>query len=268
MSRLSYRDQDCTDVLGQTDPEIAAIIEKELQRQQTHLELIASENIASRAVLQVQGSILTNKYAEGYPKARYYGGCEHADAAEELARKRAMALFGAEHANVQPHAGAPANLAVYVALLKPGDPILGMDLAHGGHLTHGAAASITGCYYRSYSYGVDRETGLIDLDQVRSLALKVRPRLIIAGASAYPRHIDFKGFASIARETGAFFMVDMAHVAGLIAAGLHPNPVPFAHVVTSTTHKTLRGPRGLILCRRQHAAAIDKAVFPGCRVGR
>lgn len=268
MSRLSYRDKDSTDEVGQTDPEIAAIIEKELLRQQTHLELIASENIASRAVLQVQGSILTNKYAEGYPKARYYGGCEHVDAAEELARRRAMALFGAEHANVQPHAGAPANLAVYIALLKPGDPILGMDLAHGGHLTHGAAASITGRYYRAYSYGVDRETGLVDLDQVRSLALKVRPRLIIAGASAYPRHIDFKGFASIARETGAFFMVDMAHVAGLIAAGLHPNPVPFAHVVTSTTHKTLRGPRGgLILCRRKYAASIDKAVFPGLQGG-
>ncbi|HOL17395.1 MAG TPA: serine hydroxymethyltransferase [Bacillota bacterium] len=268
MGRLSYQDKDSTDALGQTDPEIAAIIEKELLRQQSRLELIASENIASRAVLQVQGSILTNKYAEGYPKARYYGGCEYVDAAEELACRRAMALFGAEHANVQPHAGAPANLAVYVALLKPGDSILGMDLAHGGHLTHGAPASITGRYYRAYSYGVDRASGLIDLDQVRSLALKVRPRLIIAGASAYPRHIDFSAFAGIAHETGAFFMVDMAHVAGLIAAGLHPNPVPLAHVVTSTTHKTLRGPRGgFILCRREYAAAIDKAVFPGLQGG-
>lgn len=268
MSNLPTQEQDYLDALRCADPEIASVIEAELQRQQSHLELIASENLVSMAVLQAQGSILTNKYAEGYPDARYYGGCFYVDTAEKLARLRAMKLFGAEHANVQPHAGAPANLAVYLACLDPGDRILGMDLAHGGHLTHGSAVSISGRFFNAYSYGVNRESGLIDLEEVRAKALSVRPKLLIAGASSYPRSIDFKGFQSIAREVGALFMADMAHVAGLVAAGLHPNPVPYADVVTTTTHKTLRGPRGgMILCRRQYAKVIDKAVFPGLQGG-
>lgn len=254
--------------LCQTDPEIAEIIEAELDRQQNHLELIASENLASRAVLEAQGSVLTNKYAEGYPGARYYGGCRQVDRAEELACSRAKKLFGAEHVNVQPHAGAPANLAVYFAVLKPGDRILGMDLAHGGHLTHGSRANLSGRYFKPYSYGVDLETELINLEEVRRQALAIRPRLIIAGASSYPRRIDFAAFYDIARECGAWLMVDMAHIAGLVAAGLHPNPVPYADFVTTTTHKTMRGPRGgMILCRLKYARRIDKAVFPGLQGG-
>ncbi|MBS3942755.1 MAG: serine hydroxymethyltransferase [Dethiobacter sp.] len=250
------------------DPEIALAIEAEQRRQQTHLELIASENLVSRAVLQAQGSILTNKYAEGYPAARYYGGCKHADTVEDLARSRAINLFGADHANVQPHSGASANLAVYLACLDPGDRILGMDLAHGGHLTHGAAVSISGRYFQAHSYGVDHDTGLINLEEVRTRAQAVKPKLIVAGASSYPRKIDYPGFQGIARETGALFMADIAHVAGLIVAGLHANPVHYADLVTSTTHKTLRGPRGgFILCRHEFAKSIDRAVFPGLQGG-
>lgn len=250
------------------DPEMAAVIEAELKRQQDHLVLIASENITGRAVLQAQGSVLTNKYAEGYPAARYYGGCEQVDRAEELACSRARQLFGADHVNVQPHSGASANLAVYLAFLKPGDRILGMDLAHGGHLTHGSRISISGRYYESHSYGVDRHSGLIDLEEVRTRAHDLRPKIIIAGASSYPRLIDYAGFGQVARETGALLMVDMAHVAGMVAAGLHPNPVSSSDIVTSTTHKTLRGPRGgMILCRSQYARDIDKAVFPGLQGG-
>ena len=250
------------------DPEIAAAIEDEEKRQQGNLELIASENLASRAVLQAQGSVLTNKYAEGYPGARYYGGCRHVDRVERLARARAKQLFGAEHANVQPHAGATANLAVYLAFLKPGDRILGMSLAHGGHLTHGSPVSITGRYFEAHSYGVDRSSGLLDMEEIRQKALRLRPKLLIAGASAYPRRIDFEAFGDIAREAGAVLVVDIAHIAGLVVAGLHPNPVPHADVVTTTTHKTLRGPRGgLILCRERHARRIDQAVFPGLQGG-
>jgi glycine hydroxymethyltransferase len=268
MKNLPSQEQDYLGSLRCADPEIASVLEAELQRQQNHLELIASENLVSAAVLQAQGSILTNKYAEGYPAARYYGGCSYVDKAEELARARAMKLFGAEHANVQPHAGAPANLAVYLACLEPGDRILGMDLAHGGHLTHGSGVSISGQYFQAHSYGVNQESGLIDLEDVRAKALLIKPKLIIAGASSYPRRIDFKGFQGIAREVGALFMADMAHVAGLVAAGLHPNPVPYADVVTTTTHKTLRGPRGgMILCRREFSNAIDRAVFPGLQGG-
>jgi glycine hydroxymethyltransferase len=254
--------------LRQIDPEIAAAIEAEQHRQQEHLVLIASENLVSKAVLEAQASVLTNKYAEGYPGARYYGGCAHVDSTEQLARCRATALFGADHANVQPHSGASANLAAYLAFLNPGDRILGMNLAHGGHLTHGSKVSISGKHFEAHSYGVDRSSGLLDLEAVREAALSVRPKLIIAGASAYPRLIDYAGFKKIAQEAGAFLMVDMAHVAGLVAAGVHPNPVPWSDVVTSTTHKTLRGPRGgLILCRRKHAQAIDKAIFPGLQGG-
>ena len=250
------------------DPEIAAAIEDEEKRQQGNLELIASENLASRAVLQAQGSVLTNKYAEGYPGARYYGGCRHVDRVERLARDRAKQLFGAEHANVQPHAGATANLAVYLAFLKPGDRILGMSLAHGGHLTHGSSVSITGRYFEAHSYGVDRSSGLLDMEEIRQKALRLRPKLLIAGASAYPRRIDFEAFGDIAREAGAVLVVDIAHIAGLVVAGLHPNPVPHADVVTTTTHKTLRGPRGgMILCRERHARRIDQAVFPGLQGG-
>jgi len=268
MSGLPNQTLNELDALLCTDPEIASAIEAEKRRQQSHLELIASENLVSRAVLQAQGSILTNKYAEGYPDARYYGGCAHVDIVEDLARSRAMKLFGADHANVQPHSGASANLAVYLACLEPGDRILGMDLAHGGHLTHGAAVSISGRYFKAYSYGVNRETSIIDLNEVRDKALSVQPKLIIAGASSYPRKIDFEGFQKIARETGALFMVDLAHIAGLVAAGLHLSPVPCADFVTSTTHKTLRGPRGgFILCRREYAKFVDKAVFPGLQGG-
>ncbi len=254
--------------LAQTDPEIAAAMEEERNRQQDNLIMIASENLVSRAVLEAQGSELTNKYAEGYPGARYYGGCTYVDRAEELARTRALRIFGAEHVNVQPHSGTSANMAVYLALLDPGDRLLGMDLSHGGHLTHGSKVNISGRYYHAFSYGVDRSSNLIDLEQVRARALEVRPKLIIAGASSYPRQIDFSGFKDLAAEVGAIFMVDMAHTAGLIAAGVHPSPVGFADIVTATTHKTFRGPRGgLILSRKEYASRIDKAVFPGLQGG-
>ncbi|MDN5364578.1 MAG: glycine hydroxymethyltransferase [Eubacteriales bacterium] len=264
---MSY--MDCIlHLIRETDPEVAEAVFKEMERQRCKIELIASENFVTPAVMAAQGTPLTNKYAEGYPGKRYYGGCEYVDVVEDLARNRAKELFGAEHANVQPHSGTQANMAVYFAVLKPGDVVLGMDLAHGGHLTHGSAANISGKYYRFISYGVDRETGRIDYDRVRELALKHRPRLIVAGASAYPRVIDFARLRAIADEVGAMLMVDMAHIAGLVAAGLHPNPVPYAEFVTSTTHKTLRGPRGgLILCRQEFAQAIDKAVFPGIQGG-
>ena len=251
-----------------TDPEVHASMMRELRRQQDHLELIASENFVSEAVLQAVGSHLTNKYAEGYPGARYYGGCEYVDEVELLAINRAKELFGAEHANVQPHSGSQANVAVYLALLKPGDTILGMDLSHGGHLTHGSKASISGKYFHAESYAVRREDERIDYDALQQKAEEVRPKLIIAGASAYPRFIDFARMREIADSVGAWLMVDMAHVAGLVAAGVHPNPVPYAHVVTTTTHKTLRGPRGaLILCKAELQKKIDSAVFPGTQGG-
>lgn len=254
--------------LQQVDPELATSIEHELKRQQSHLELIASENFVSEAVLEAQGSILTNKYAEGYPGRRYYGGCEFVDIAEELARQRACKLFNAEHANVQPHSGAQANMAVYFAVLNPGDTILGMRLSHGGHLTHGHPINLSGKWFNIVDYGVDEKTGCIDYEKVRDIARREQPRLIVAGASAYPRAIDFEAFGSIAREVNAYLMVDMAHIAGLVAAGLHPSPIPMADFVTSTTHKTLRGPRGgLILCRKKYAQAVDKAVFPGIQGG-
>ena len=251
-----------------TDPEVHASMMRELRRQQDHLELIASENFVSEAVLQAVGSHLTNKYAEGYPGARYYGGCEYVDEVERLAINRAKELFGAEHANVQPHSGSQANVAVYLALLKPGDTILGMDLSHGGHLTHGSKASISGKYFNAEFYGVERDTETINYDKVMQKAEEVKPKLIIAGASAYPRFIDFARMREIADSVGAWLMVDMAHVAGLVAAGVHPNPVPYAHVVTTTTHKTLRGPRGaLILCKAELQKKIDSAVFPGTQGG-
>lgn len=254
--------------LAAVDPEVFRAIELELKRQQNKIELIASENFASRAVMEAQGSVLTNKYAEGYPNRRYYGGCEYVDIVEQLAITRVRELFGAEHANVQPHSGTQANLAVYFALLRPGDTIMGMNLAHGGHLTHGSAVNISGQYYRFVPYGVTRETGRIDYEEVAAIAREHRPRLIIAGASAYPREIDFARMQRIAREVEAYLMVDMAHIAGLVAAGFHQSPIPYADVVTSTTHKTLRGPRGgLILCPEKYAAAIDKAVFPGTQGG-
>lgn len=254
--------------LAAVDPEVFRAIELELKRQQNKIELIASENFASRAVMEAQGSVLTNKYAEGYPDRRYYGGCEYVDIVERLAIARVRELFGAEHANVQPHSGAQANLAVYFALLRPGDTIMGMNLAHGGHLTHGSAVNISGQYYRFVPYGVSRETGRIDYEEVAAIAREHRPRLIIAGASAYPREIDFARMQQIAQEVEAYLMVDMAHIAGLVAAGFHQSPIPYADVVTSTTHKTLRGPRGgLILCPEKYAAAIDKAVFPGTQGG-
>ncbi|MGD0153758.1 MAG: serine hydroxymethyltransferase [Thermacetogeniaceae bacterium] len=249
------------------DPEVAAAIAKEEQRQEEKLELIASENVASRAVMAAQGSVMTNKYAEGYPGHRYYGGCANMDVVEDLARQRAKEIFGAEHVNVQPHSGSQANTAVYFAMLKPGDRILGMSLSHGGHLTHGSPVSISGSYYEAHFYGVNKE-GFLDYEEVRRQAREVRPRLIVAGASAYPRIIDFAVFGEIAREVGAYLMVDMAHVAGLVATGLHPNPVPHAEFVTTTTHKTLRGPRGgMILCQQRFGAAIDKAIFPGIQGG-
>ncbi|MBX6377247.1 MAG: serine hydroxymethyltransferase [Clostridia bacterium] len=250
------------------DPEIYELILAEGRRQSEQIELIASENFASLAVLQAMGNWLSNKYAEGYPGRRYYGGCEVVDRVEELARQRAKRLFGAEHANVQPHAGAQANMAVYFSLLQPGDTVLGMNLAHGGHLTHGSPVNFSGQLYRFVAYGVDPETETIDYDAVRQAALAARPRLIVAGASAYPRVIDFARMAAIAAEVGAALMVDMAHIAGLVAAGVHPSPVPHADYVTSTTHKTLRGPRsGFILCRAERAAAVDRAVFPGVQGG-
>ena len=230
--------------LSQQDPKVFQAIQDELKRQQTKIELIASENFVSEAVMEAQGSVLTNKYAEGYPGRRYYGGCEHVDVVEELARERAKQLFGAEHANVQPHSGAQANMAVYFTVLQHGDTVLGMNLSHGGHLTHGSPVNFSGVQYNFVEYGVDPETHRINYDDVREKALKHKPKLIVAGASAYPRTIDFAKFREIADEVGAYLMVDMAHIAGLVAAGLHPNPVPYAHFVTTTTHKTLRGPRG------------------------
>lgn len=254
--------------LKEVDPEVASLIEAEERREFEKIRLIPSENYVSRAVLEATGSVLTNKYSEGYAGKRYYEGQQVIDPLELLAIQRAKTLFGAEHANVQPYSGSPANLAVCFALLKPGDTLMGMALPHGGHLTHGWNVSITGTYFRSVQYGVDLETGLLDYDQVRDLARRERPKLIIAGATAYPRTIDFQAFEEIADEVGATFLVDMAHIAGLVAGGVHPSPVPHAHVVTTTTHKTLRGPRGaMILCREDLAKAIDKAVFPGLQGG-
>jgi glycine hydroxymethyltransferase len=256
------------EVIEKVDPEIGRVIDQELARQSSHLELIASENIASQAVMAVQGSVLTNKYAEGYPDKRYYGGCEYVDVAESLAIERVKRLFGAEYANVQPHSGSQANMAAYFALLEPNDTVLGMDLAHGGHLTHGAKASFSGQLYNFIHYGVGEKTGTIDYQVVKDLALKHRPKMIVAGASAYPRILDFDAFSQIAQEVGAYLMVDMAHIAGLVAAGLHPSPVGKAHVVTSTTHKTLRGPRGgLILAKGECADKLRSEVFPGIQGG-
>ena len=254
--------------LEQQDKAVANAIRQELARQRDKIELIASENFVSRAVMEATGTVLTNKYAEGYPGRRYYGGCEYVDRVEELAIHRVKELFGAEHANVQPHSGAQANMAVYFASVKPGDTILGMNLSHGGHLTHGSPVNFSGRFYNFVPYGVDEQTGRIDFDQVRKLAHKHLPRMIVAGASAYSRTIEFELFAQIAAEVGALFFVDMAHIAGIVAAGLHPNPVPHAHFVTTTTHKTLRGPRGgVIMCRKPWAQAIDKAIFPGSQGG-
>jgi len=256
------------DMIKRVDPDVAEAIEQEVNRQRNKIELIASENFVSEAVMQAMGTPLTNKYAEGYPGKRYYGGCEHVDIIEQLAIDRAKKIFGAEHANVQPHSGAQANTAVYFAVLDPGDTILGMDLAHGGHLTHGMKKNISGKYFKSEFYGVKEETGRIDYDALLKKAKEVKPKIIVSGASAYPRIIDFKAFGEIAKEVGAYLMVDMAHIAGLVAAGLHPNPVPYADFVTTTTHKTLRGPRGgMILCKAQHAKAIDSAIFPGTQGG-
>ena len=254
--------------LRAADPLVAAAMEQELGRQRDHIELIASENFVSPAVMAAMGSHLTNKYAEGYPGKRYYGGCQYVDIVEDLARKRACQLFGADHANVQPHSGAQANLAVYFALLEPGDTILGMNLSHGGHLTHGSPVNMSGKYFNIVPYGVRESDETIDYDALRELALEKKPKLIVAGASAYPRIIDFKKFREIADECGALLMVDMAHIAGLVAAGEHPSPVPYADIVTTTTHKTLRGPRGgMILCKAKYAKAIDKAIFPGTQGG-
>ncbi len=254
--------------IHQEDPELFSAMEDELKRQQNNIELIASENIVSPAVMAAMGTHLTNKYAEGYPGKRYYGGCEYVDVVERLAIDRAKALFGAEHANVQAHSGANANLAVFFALLQPGDTVLSMSLAHGGHLSHGSPVNISGKYFHIVPYTVDENTCLIDYDKVAALAKECKPRLILAGASAYPRLIDFKRFREIADSVGAYLMVDMAHIAGLVAAGVHPSPVPYADVVTTTTHKTLRGPRGgLILCKEQYAKQIDKAIFPGTQGG-
>ena len=249
------------------DPEVGQAMAAELTRQQDNIELIASENIVSPAVMAAMGSCLTNKYAEGYPGKRYYGGCAAVDVVETIARDRACKLFGADHANVQPHSGAQANMAVYFAFLKPGDTVMGMNLAEGGHLTHGSPVNLSGAYYNFVPYGVD-ENGFIDYDKLRAQALECKPRMIVAGASAYARRLDFEVFSNIAKEVGAYLMVDMAHIAGLVAAGLHPNPVPYADIVTTTTHKTLRGPRGgLILCKEEYAKQIDKAVFPGMQGG-
>ena len=254
--------------LRQIDPEIFKVIQLELKRQQDNIELIASENFTSLAVLEVQGSVLTNKYAEGYPSKRWYGGCEYVDEAETLAIQRAKKIFGSEHANVQPHSGAQANMAVYFALLKPGDTVLAMDLACGGHLTHGLSHNFSGKLYKIVSYGVDKKTEQLDYDEIADLAQKYKPKMIIAGASAYSRTIDFKKFREIADKVGAYLFVDMAHFAGLVAAGLHPNPVPYAEVVATTTHKTLRGPRGgMILCRKEFARKIDAEIFPGTQGG-
>lgn len=254
--------------LQAVDPEIAEAILAELNRQRSNIELIASENFVSKAVMAAMGSPMTNKYAEGYPGKRYYGGCEKVDIAENLAIERAKELFGAEHANVQPHSGAQANMAVFFAVLKPGDTVMGMNLAHGGHLSHGSPVNMSGKQYNVVPYGVREDTGMIDYDEVRRIAHECKPKMIIAGASAYSRVIDFKFFSEVAKEVGAYLMVDMAHIAGLVAAGLHPSPVPYADFVTTTTHKTLRGPRGgLILCKEEHAKLINKAVFPGIQGG-
>ena len=254
--------------LRREDEEIFSAMAKELQRQRDHIELIASENFTSPAVMEATGSHLTNKYAEGYPGRRFYGGCEYVDVVEDIARERAKQLFGAEHANVQPHSGSQANVAVYLALCKPGDVIMGMDLACGGHLTHGSKASITGKYFDVHGYGVDRETELIDYDEMRRMALELHPKMIISGASAYSRIIDWKRIREICDESGAYMFVDMAHIGGLVAAGAHPSPVPYADVVTTTTHKTLRGPRGaIILCKEELAKKIDSAIFPGSQGG-
>lgn len=254
--------------LKKYDPEVMEAIELEINRQREHLELIASENFVSSQVMEAMGSQMTNKYAEGYPGRRYYGGCEFVDKVENLAIDRLKKLFGADHANVQPHSGSNANLGVYFAVLKPGDKVLGMNLSQGGHLTHGSPVNISGTYFNFVAYGVDKETEMIDYDEVRQIALKEKPKMIVAGASAYPRIIDFAKFREIADEVGAYLMVDMAHIAGLVAAGLHPNPVPYADFVTTTTHKTLRGPRGgAILCKEEYAKAIDKAIFPGIQGG-
>ena len=256
------------DLIEKNDNELYGFMMEEKERQNINIELIASENFVSETVLQAMGSHLTNKYAEGYPGKRYYGGCEFIDKVENLARDRAKKIFGADHANVQPHSGSNANFGVYFAVLKPGDKILGMDLSHGGHLTHGSPVNMSGSYFNVVFYGVNNETETIDYDQVREIAKKERPKIIVAGASAYSRFIDFKAFREIADETEAYFMVDMAHIAGLIAAGLHPNPVEYADFVTTTTHKTLRGPRGgMILCKQEFAQKIDKAIFPGTQGG-
>jgi glycine hydroxymethyltransferase len=254
--------------LAAQDPEVAKAIGLEEGRQENKIELIASENFVSRAVMAAQGSVLTNKYAEGYPGKRYYGGCEYVDIVENLARDRVKKIFNAEHANVQPHSGAQANTAVYFAMLQPGDTVMGMNLSHGGHLTHGSPVNLSGVYFNFKEYGVDKDTEQIDYDQLRKLARAYKPKMIVGGASAYPRQIDFKVMREIADEVGAYLMIDMAHIAGLVAVGLHPSPVPYAHFVTSTTHKTLRGPRGgLILCKEEYAQKIDKAIFPGIQGG-
>lgn len=264
-----YKDMvDTIGFLGAYDSDVAKAMNDELKRQRRNIELIASENIVSPAVMAAMGSVLTNKYAEGYPGKRYYGGCQCVDVVEEIARKRACELFDAEHANVQPHSGAQANMAVYFAMLEPGDTVMGMNLSEGGHLTHGSPVNLSGKYYNFVAYGVDPETHRIDYDKVMEQALECKPKLIVCGASAYPRIIDFRKFREIADACGAYLMVDMAHIAGLVAAGVHPNPVEHAHFVTTTTHKTLRGPRGgLILCKEEFAKAIDKAIFPGTQGG-
>lgn len=255
-------------VLQDQDPEIAKALDAELNRQRRTIELIAAENFTSPAVLEAQGSVLTNKYAEGYPGKRYYGGCQFADVVEDLARERAKALFGADHANVQPHAGAQANMAVYFTALKPGDTVMGLDLAHGGHLTHGSPVNFSGIIYNAVLYGVERQSEVIDYDELRKKALQYHPKMIIAGGSAYSRTLDFAAFRSICDEIDAIMMVDMAHIAGLVAAGLHPNPVPLAEFVTTTTHKTLRGPRGgMVLCQSRYATDVDKTIFPGMQGG-
>ena len=265
--RNSFADK-TIDFIASSDPALAAAIADELKRERRNIELIASENIVSETVLAAAGTILTNKYAEGYPAKRYYGGCEYVDVVEDLAISRAKELFGAEHVNVQPHSGAQANTAVYIALLSAGDTIMGMSLAHGGHLTHGSSVNFSGKYFNVVPYGVDEQTQTIDYDRVEELALECKPKLIVAGASAYPRVIDFKRFSEIAKKVGAYLMVDMAHIAGRVAAGVHPSPVPYADVVTTTTHKTLRGPRGgMIMCREELAKQIDKAIFPGSQGG-
>jgi glycine hydroxymethyltransferase len=256
------------DNLKLTDPEIFEAIQKEIERERENIVLIASENYVSPSILEVQGSVLTNKYAEGYPGKRYYGGCEYADIVENLAINRAKELFGAEHVNVQPHSGTQANMAVYFSVLKPGDTLLAMSLNHGGHLSHGASVNFSGVFYKVATYGVNKETGYIDYEEVRRLAIENKPAMIVAGASAYSRFIDFRVFSEIAKEVGAYFMADIAHIAGLVSTGLHPSPVPYADFVTTTTHKTLKGPRGgMIICRKEFAKAVDRMVFPGIQGG-